>query len=230
MAMKFTNHHFSSEAKRKVQGRCLTEGELLFKEMYGVKETLEEIDIAAHRLLTELLPTADLLPGADKIVKHFHAHNIPMAIATGSDPESYAVKTHRNKEFFESYFSHVVMSGDPDVKHGKPAPDIFLTAASRFSEKPKSPQNVLVFDDALLGIKGALAAEMHTVWIPSIPDMDTSVLNTSLALKSLIEFDPTIFNLPPYPDQQMNGFSTKNGQKESIISNKLRNVSNVSSA
>lgn len=33
---------------------------------------------------------------------------------------------------------------DPEVKHGKPAPDCFLVAASRFPHQPK-PEQVIIF-------------------------------------------------------------------------------------
>ena len=43
-----------------------------------------------------------------------------------------------------SCFGHTVCSDDPDVKHGKPAPDIYFVAASRFASIPKSNTNVSI--------------------------------------------------------------------------------------
>jgi len=51
-----------------------------------------------------------------------------------------------------------------DVKHGKPSPDMFLLAAQLLDV---SPQDCLVFEDAEPGIKGALAAGMKVVRVPS---------------------------------------------------------------
>jgi FMN phosphatase YigB (HAD superfamily) len=51
------------------------------------------------------------------------------------------VKTQKHKKLFNK-FDHIVTGGsDDEVKKGKPAPDIFLIAASRFKDKPK-PENV----------------------------------------------------------------------------------------
>ena len=40
-----------------------------------------------------------MLPGADRLVRHLHAKGIPIAIATGSDKESYDIKVARHQEF-----------------------------------------------------------------------------------------------------------------------------------
>lgn len=51
------------------------------------------------------------------------------------------LKLTNHKELF-SLFHHVVTaSSDPEVKKGKPNPDIFLICASRFPDKPK-PEKV----------------------------------------------------------------------------------------
>lgn len=51
-----------------------------------------------------------------------------------------------------------------DLKHGKPAPDIFLLAAKKAKLKPK---DCIVFEDAPAGIKAAKAAGMFCVGVAS---------------------------------------------------------------
>jgi HAD superfamily hydrolase (TIGR01509 family) len=51
-----------------------------------------------------------------------------------------------------------------DVKHGKPAPDLFLLAAERMGV---APERCLVFEDAEPGMRAAEAAGMQWVRVPS---------------------------------------------------------------
>ena len=64
-----------------------------------------------------------------------------MAIATGSDTHGYSQKTMKHTGLFGLFHHAVLSSSDPDVKHGKPAPDCFLVAAKRFPGSPH-PQKV----------------------------------------------------------------------------------------
>ena len=72
---------------------------------------------------------------------HLKAAGIPIALATSSSRENYELKTQRHRHVFD-LFSHIVTgSSDPEVKRGKPAPDIFEICASRFSV-PADPSKV----------------------------------------------------------------------------------------
>lgn len=55
-----------------------------------------------------------------------------------------------------------ITTGD-EVEHSKPAPDIFLLAASRIGIEPEL---CCVFEDAFSGVRGAVAAGMGAVLIP----------------------------------------------------------------
>ena len=66
----------------------------------------------------------------------------------------------RHKKFNLSDNFDVVVSAADDVKNGKPAPDIFLKAAEKLNVKP---EECVVVEDALNGIKAAKAAGMKCI-------------------------------------------------------------------
>ena len=75
--------------------------------------------------------------GAERLVRHLAAHQIPMALASGSTECEYRQKVDTlHTELFKVFHHRVMSSSDADVKHPKPAPDCFLVAAERFPDKP----------------------------------------------------------------------------------------------
>jgi len=59
-----------------------------------------------------------------------------MAVATSSSETAYRTKTRHLKDQFDVFHHVVTGSSDPEVKRGKPAPDIFKICASRFPDNP----------------------------------------------------------------------------------------------
>jgi len=75
------------------------------------------------------------------LLHHLYDNNIPFALATSCSQKSFDTKTLLHGEVFRLFEHKVIGPADPEVKHGKPAPDIFLVGARRFSDCPK-PENV----------------------------------------------------------------------------------------
>ena len=74
--------------------------------------------------------------GAEKLMRHLDKHKVPMALATGSGHDEFQLKSQHHTALFQMVSHSVFSSSDPEVKHGKPAPDCFLVAAKRFAGTP----------------------------------------------------------------------------------------------
>jgi (DL)-glycerol-3-phosphatase len=136
--------------------------------------------------------------GVARLVAHLHAHGVPMAVATSSHRHHFNLKTAHHAAVF-SCMDAVVTGDDPAVARGKPSPDIFLLAATRFRQPPASPAHVLVFEDAPNGVLAAVAAGMPVVMVPSPLVGEDDRRPATQVLASLVDFDPQAWGLPPYP-------------------------------
>lgn len=77
----------------------------------------------------------------------------------------------------------------------KPDPEIFQLAASKFGAD-LSPDKVLVFEDAPLGVEAALKANMKCVWVTESPLSSSSMAHQKL--RSLEDFRPELWGLPKF--------------------------------
>jgi HAD superfamily hydrolase (TIGR01509 family) len=85
---------------------------------------------------------------------------MPMAIASGGT--RLVVEKTLQATGLSDLFDEVVTAND--VKCGKPAPDVFLEAASRLEI---APERCLVLEDAPAGVMAAQSAGMQVVCVPA---------------------------------------------------------------
>ncbi|KAK9504597.1 hypothetical protein O3M35_010899 [Rhynocoris fuscipes] len=191
---------YTDEVRLAVLGTVEKETARIIVEKLQLPLTAEEFNKTAKIEQSKVLGDVNLKPGAERLIRHLSNNKIPIAIATSSGKQSYDIKVKKHQDII-SHFHHVVNgSSDPEVKNGKPAPDIFLIAAQRFKENTPKPEDCLVFEDAPNGVKGAKDAGMQVVMVPEDYIPEEMRKDATLVIKSLNDFKPELFGLPPFPE------------------------------
>ena len=108
----------------------------------------------------QLAGTPEPKKGLFEILRFCRGRGIRTAVASSSTLKvvEHNLRAAGVREYFDA-----VTTGD-EVVNSKPAPDIFLLAASKIGV---APGEAVVFEDAASGIKGAAAAGMGAVFIPA---------------------------------------------------------------
>ncbi|MGD1918363.1 MAG: HAD-IA family hydrolase [Pleurocapsa sp.] len=153
---------FTTEIKIAIAGTTAINSAKTIIETLKLPLTVDEYLQARNKLLYPLYSHAKTFPGTVELIQHLANHNIPQAIATSSSRQNFEMKTVNHQDWLK-HFELFTLGDDPEIRQGKPAPDIFLLTAKRLNAKP---QNCLVFEDSLSGMKAAIAAGMSVVVVP----------------------------------------------------------------
>jgi beta-phosphoglucomutase family hydrolase len=127
----------------------------ILNEKHGYTLPVQEAADRKESLYERLLPEVTPIEPVVRLVTQF-AGKLPMAVATGGT-RAIVSKTLKAMHVLEHF--QAIVTAD-DVKHGKPAPDIFLESARRLGVPP---EHCYAFEDAELGLQAARAAGMVAV-------------------------------------------------------------------
>ena len=185
---------FTVETKMAIAGRPTLDSARILVDLLQLPMSAEEYLVERNKLLYPLYGTAEVLPGTVELVKHLANHHVSQAIASSSSRHHFALKTVNHQEWLK-LFKQTTLGDDPEIKRGKPAPDIFLLAAKRLQV---NPEQCLVFEDSVAGMQAAIAAGMSVVVIPDAVFDRQLFQEANQVLDSMTEFNPQDWDLPGY--------------------------------
>ncbi|MEV6962532.1 HAD family phosphatase [Streptomyces sp. NPDC051207] len=134
----------------------------LWKERYGLRASVGELLADKNRRYLALARAGTrVYPEMREFVGLLAAEGVPMAVASGSSPE--AIGAILAGTGLDAYLRTVVSADE--VPRGKPAPDVFLTAARRLGA---DPADCVVLEDAAPGVAAAHAAGMRCIALPCV--------------------------------------------------------------
>ncbi len=122
----------------------------------------------------------ELKPGAKDLLTYLKDNHLKIAMASSSIEER-ALTILRQHDLVDSFDEFVF---GYEVKKGKPAPDIFLKACQKISEKP---QDCLVLEDSEAGIQAAFSANIPVICIPDMKVPNQHYLDMTKATLSSLE-------------------------------------------
>lgn len=141
--------------QRDIEGMSFTETAVYTKELFRLPESVEELKEIWNRMAIEKYTyEVPYKPGAEEFLKYCKEQGISAGIATSNSrdlAEAVAGALH-----FGDYIQEIVTACE--VKQGKPAPDVYLEAASRLGAQP---EHCLVFEDVPMGILAGKNAGMR---------------------------------------------------------------------
>jgi HAD superfamily hydrolase (TIGR01509 family) len=150
-------------------------------DMHGLATTVEQLDAESEQLFADILPTRlQPMPGLVELLEALESAAIPKAIATSSGPAF--TRTVLSRFGYGPRFRFILTS--EDVVEGKPAPEVYLTAAKRFGLRPAE---IMVLEDSENGCRAGVAAGAQTVAVPGPQNSHHDFSGVSFIANSLAD-------------------------------------------
>jgi beta-phosphoglucomutase len=133
------------------------------------------------RRYRELVTGANpIRPDTVRLVQLLAEHGVPMAIVTGAqrDDVRAVLASSPVGELIQ------VVVAEEDVARGKPDPEGFLAGADQLG---CAPTEILVFEDSVPGVRGALAAGMRCIAVAAEPSADLAAVAPTIVERLSVE-------------------------------------------
>ena len=170
--------------REQMMGRPVVDSLRIMIEYHALPDPLNTLMDECRQVLERLMDTSLApMPGFHDLVDELLAADIPIAVAT-SGTRVYADDVLTRLAIKERF--RFVLTSE-DIKHGKPAPDVYLLAAQRFQIEPA---RMLVLEDSANGCRAGVAAGAFTVAVPNRHTQDHDFVGAAFIADTLA--DPRI--------------------------------------
>jgi HAD superfamily hydrolase (TIGR01509 family) len=152
---------YDAALRERIMGRPVVDAIRIMIECHSLPDTVDELMCECGEVLQKLIATSLApMPGVNQLIGDLTAASIPFAVATSATRE-YAdnVLTRLN---LKHRFRFILTA--EDIRHGKPAPDIYLLAAARLQ---LAPAQTMVLEDSANGCRAANTAGAFTIAVPN---------------------------------------------------------------
>ena len=179
--------HWAPDTQRRLMGMSTQEWARYLSEDLGAGLPPDQVAaLVIKRMAERYARQLPLMPGAVDAVRRLAGH-WPLGLASSSPPA--LIETVLNAASIRSLFAVTVST--EEVEHGKPAPDVYLTAAARLGVQPGRAAAV---EDSSNGLRSAAAAGLHVIAIPHprYPADPDALNSASVVLATLAELTPAV--------------------------------------
>lgn len=146
---------------------------ILARRYWGRNATDEEVEkiYAVKSQLFTRFQEAEPMPGAKELLENIRRDGFQILLVTGSGQLSLLDRLQRH---FPGIFRKDVMVTSFDVRHGKPSPEPYLQGLRKAGVRP---WEAMVVENAPLGVRSAVAAQIFTVALNTGPLPDRTLLD-----------------------------------------------------
>jgi HAD superfamily hydrolase (TIGR01509 family) len=174
-------HEFTEASKHEMMGLQPRPSFEIMIRRYGLRETWEELAAESNRFFIGALQgRLSPMPGLMELLDALERAGVPKAIGTSSAGElaDACLSPFNLRRRFQ-----FVLTAE-DIAHGKPDPEIYLTAARRFGVPPGE---TAVLEDSRNGCLAAVAAGAFAVAVPGEHSQGQDFSLASLIVESLAD-------------------------------------------
>ena len=144
----------TQDMKVAIEGMSIRETAVYFKERYGIRDSIVEIQDCWNRMAFDRYrEKVRLRPHAEDFLRTLHGAGVSLGLAT-SNSRILAETVLASNGVIDLFDE--IQTGE-DVASGKPDPEIYLKAAAGIGA---APERCLVFEDVLMGVLAGKNAGM----------------------------------------------------------------------